>query len=142
MEHGIEKSRLTCCGHEATTASHLARYHEVDIALDTFPYNGTTTTCEALWMGVPVVTRSGRIHAARVGASILTAMNRTDWIAQTHEDFVRIAVELSMDLSKWVEHREVLRDRMKSCPITDGQGFVLRYEQALRQAWQRDCAGK
>jgi len=70
--HGIEPNRLRFLGHETATLSHLLRYHEVDIALDTFPYNGTTTTCEALWMGVPVVSLCGQIHAARVGASLLT----------------------------------------------------------------------
>jgi protein O-GlcNAc transferase len=139
LVHGIERSRLTFLGHETTTAAHLARYHAVDIALDAFPYNGTTTTCEALWMGVPVVTRCGQIHAARVGASILTAMGQQEWIANGDDEFVRIAEDLAGDSQKLSEHRAQLRGRMKSSPITDGPGFTRRFEFALRQMWVEYC---
>ena len=86
-------------GRVPNVVEHLAQYGRVDIALDTFPYHGTTTTCEALWMGVPVVTLVGRTHASRVGVSLLTRVGAPQWIAETEEDYVRIAVELAGDLA-------------------------------------------
>src|SRR5262249_20155817 len=92
---GIARERLILSGWKDSTEAHLADYGEVDIALDTWPYNGATTTCEALWMGVPVVSLCGRTHASRMGASILAAAGLDDLIARTPEDYVRIATELA-----------------------------------------------
>ena len=133
--HGIQRNRLDFLGHESTTVSHLTRYHQVDIALDTFPYNGTTTTCEALWMGVPVITLSGRIHAARVGASLLTAINRTQWIADDAEKFARIASDLAANHSSLAEHRATLRPAIQSSRLINAVDFTRRFELALRQIW-------
>jgi predicted O-linked N-acetylglucosamine transferase (SPINDLY family) len=133
----IEKGRLDFLGHETTTVSHLARYHQVDIALDTFPYNGTTTTCEALWMGVPVVTLAGRIHAARVGASLLTTMDRVQWVAETIDEFVRLATALASDQSKLSEQRTALRSQFEKSPLFDATDFTRRFEFVLRQMWMK-----
>ena len=134
--HEIEPARLEFLGHESTTVSHLARYHQIDLALDTFPYNGTTTTCEALWMGVPVVSLSGQIHAARVGASLLTSIGRTQWIAADADQFVTIARSLGSDASELTRHRLLLRDQFRTSPLANAADFTRRYETALRQMWQ------
>src|SRR5262249_10314205 len=94
---GVAGERLTVLPPHAATAEHLAVYGRVDIALDPLPYNGTATTCEALWMGVPVVTLRGERHAARVGASILTALGLERLIARTPDDYVTIAADLARD---------------------------------------------
>ena len=94
------------------TAAHLALYHQVDIALDPFPYNGTATTCEALWMGVPVVTLRGDRHAGRVGASLLTRIGLTDLIANSVEEYLEIAVALAHNPERLSDLRRVLRPRM------------------------------
>ncbi len=101
---------------------HLAAYHDVDIALDTFPYGGTTTTCEALWMGVPVVTLKGQIQAARIGASLLTSVGLTDWIAENSARFVAIATSAARDRVALAVHRASLRDRVAVSRLCDGRG--------------------
>lgn len=83
----------------AATEAHLAAYNQVDVALDTFPYNGTTTTCEALWMGVPVVSLIGNSHAARVGLSLLSAIGHAEWATENEENYIEKAVALAQDRS-------------------------------------------
>ena len=94
-ERGVAAERVELVAWLPDAAAHLALYHRVDIALDPFPYNGTTTTCEALWMGVPVVTLRGDRHAGRVGASLLTQIGLTDLIANSVEEYVEIAAALA-----------------------------------------------
>ncbi len=90
-QRGIDPKRVNFADYRATPASHLALYNDVDIALDTFPYNGTTTTCEALWMGVPVITLKGDRHASRVGASLLSAVGFEACITESAEEYVTTA---------------------------------------------------
>jgi predicted O-linked N-acetylglucosamine transferase (SPINDLY family) len=99
-ELGVAAERIKLMAWQPRTAAHLALYHRVDIALDPFPYNGTATTCEALWMGVPVVTLRGDRHAARVGASLLTQIEFTDLIANSVEEYVEIALALAGDSAR------------------------------------------
>src|SRR5690606_13806809 len=96
--HGITADRLDLRGWSPDDVDHLRVYAEVDIALDTVPYNGTTTTCEALWMGVPVASLAGRGHAARVGASLLTSAGLRAWCAGDETGFREIAVNAAADL--------------------------------------------
>ena len=117
-------------------AEHLASYGEIDVALDPFPYNGTTTTCEALWMGRPVVTLAGDRHAARVGASLLSAIGHADWVAQSPDDYVRIARQLSSDRSALASACLSLRDHLRASPLLDHAGQASRFGLALRQCWQ------
>src|SRR5262245_15444674 len=93
-------------------AEHLALYHRVDIALDPFPYNGTTTTCDALWMGVPVITLRGHRHAGRVGASLLTQVGLTDLIADSIEQYVEIGVAFADKPGRLDELHRILRSRV------------------------------
>jgi predicted O-linked N-acetylglucosamine transferase (SPINDLY family) len=122
-----------------TAAEHLARYAQMDIALDTFPYGGTTTTCDALWMGVPVVTLAGNTHASRVGASLLNAMELGDLVATDIAQYVDHAVALAMDHARRAALRESLRQRMAVSPLADGPAFAAQFAAALREMWRRWC---
>lgn len=121
-------------------AEHLASYSGVDIALDTFPYDGTTTTCEALWMGVPVVTLSGDRHSSRVGASLLHAFGRPGWIAADWDDYVRKAAALAVDPARLAAERAGLREQFRRSPLFDHAGQALRFGEALRAMWRTWCA--
>lgn len=136
---GVGKERIELLGRTAGTAEHLALYARVDVALDTFPYHGTTTTCEALWMGVPVVTLAGDRHAARVGASLLTAVGRTDWIARDWANYVAIAVALAQDAAGRTVTRQSLRDEMRRSALLDHAGQAGRFGAAVRGCWQSWC---
>jgi len=122
-------------------AEHLALYHRVDIALDPFPYNGTTTTCEALWMGVPVITLRGHRHAGRVGASLLTQVGLTDLIADSIEEYVEIAVALAGNPKRLDELHRILRPRVAASPLCDEGAFAIKMEAAFRTMWQDWCQG-
>jgi predicted O-linked N-acetylglucosamine transferase (SPINDLY family) len=138
---GVAPERLMMRGHMPDNTQHLALYNEVDVALDTFPYTGTTTTCEALAMGVPVVTRAGETHHSRVGASLLTAVGRAEWIAPEEDAYVKIAVELAGDVGRLAELRPRLREELERSPLTDGSGHARHVEAAYREAWRTWCAG-
>ena len=138
---GVPVDRIDLLERTAETKTHLALYHDVDIALDTFPYHGTTTTCEALWMGVPVVTLAGDRHMSRVGASLLTAVGRADWIARTPDDYVRIATELASRPLRLAEQCGRLRDAMRASPLCDHAGQAEKFGAALRECWANWCVG-
>ncbi|MBI2517583.1 MAG: tetratricopeptide repeat protein [Opitutae bacterium] len=136
---GLPVERVELIERTAGTEEHLALYHRVDIALDTSPYSGTTTTCEALWMGVPVVTLRGDRHAARVSASLLTALGRPEWIATSVDDYVRIAVELTSDPTRLAGIRAGLREEMRRSALLDHAGQARRFGDALRECWAAWC---
>jgi protein O-GlcNAc transferase len=127
---GVAAGRIELHPGNPSPAEHLAQYHRVDIALDTFPYNGTTTSCEALWMGVPVVTLAGTRHAARTGVSILTNCGMAELIGQTPDHYVAIASELARDAGKLQELRAGLRGMMRLSPLMDGAGVTRELEAA------------
>ncbi len=136
---GIDPARVNFSAFRQTPQSHLALYNDVDIALDTFPYNGTTTTCEALWMGVPVVTLRGDRHAGRVGASLLTTVGFPAGIAETPEDYVMTARLLAENTSLLKTARNTLRDTVMRSPLCDSQSHATTLEQAFRAVWQIHC---
>jgi protein O-GlcNAc transferase len=121
------------------SAAHLALYDRIDIALDPFPYNGGTTTCEALWMGVPVVTLKGDCHAGRVGASLLTQIGLTDLIANSVEKYLEIALALAGDPGRLHDLRRSLRPRLVASLLCDGHAFTRKIEVAHRAMWLRRC---
>ena len=125
--------------HFADERDHLAAYGRIDVALDTWPYGGTTTTCEALWMGVPVVTLAGRSHASRVGASLLTRLGQPALIADSGAGYVATAVDLVADLDRLAALRASLRGRMIASGITDEVAFSNRFAEGLRRAWRIRC---
>jgi predicted O-linked N-acetylglucosamine transferase (SPINDLY family) len=128
--HGIGQDRLRVLSRTDSQKEHLALYAQADIALDTFPYNGTTTTCEALWMGVPVVTLAGETHVSRVGLSLLTAIGLPELAASTPERFIQIACELAEQTELLGQWRQTMRERMK--PIMDGAAFARKLEHAYQ----------
>ncbi len=136
---GLEGSRLELRGRVPELSGHLAVYGEVDIALDAFPYAGTTTTCEALWMGVPVITLVGRTHASRVGLSLLSAVGLAELAKASLPEYVAAAVSLAGEPDRLGELRAGLRERMGASPLTDGRRFVRRLEEAYRAMWRRWC---
>ncbi len=139
---GLPVERVEFLERTAKTDDHLALYGRVDISLDTFPYHGTTTTCEALWMGVPVVTLMGDRHVSRVSGSLLAAIGRNEWIAQTPDDYVRIAAELATDPAKLAAIRASLRDEVRRSPLGDHAGQSARFAAALRQCWGMWCESR
>jgi predicted O-linked N-acetylglucosamine transferase (SPINDLY family) len=112
---------------------------EIDIVLDTFPWNGHTVTCEHLWMGVPVITLAGDRHVGRIGASALGAIGLGDLVASSPDDYIRIATALAGDLDRLAELRSGLRLRMMNSPLCDGPGFARDVEAAYRAMWRRWC---
>jgi predicted O-linked N-acetylglucosamine transferase (SPINDLY family) len=128
---GVAPERIALDGRELSVRAHLELYHGVDVALDPFPYNGTTTTCEALWMGVPVVTLAGRVHAARVGASLLTHTGLADWIADDEDAYLRLATTAAQDLPRLADLRRTLRERMRTSPLCDAPAFTRGLETAF-----------
>jgi protein O-GlcNAc transferase len=120
-------------------SQYLRNYHRIDLALDTFPYNGHTTSLDALWMGVPVVSRMGRTAVSRAGLSQAHHVGLSDCVAETPEEFVRIAVELANDLPRLRDLRRTLRTRMATSPLMDARKFALNLEAAYRQMWRTWC---
>ena len=139
QQHGIVRERIDQISWLHDHDAHLGLYSRIDIGLDTFPYNGTTTTCEALWMGVPVIALAGERHAARVGVSLLTRLGLEDLIARTPEDYIEIARRLSHDPHKLSELRHSLRGRIQASTLGDGAAFTRELEDVYREMWRRWC---
>lgn len=134
----INAERLELIGYTDAVTDHLTYYNQVDIALDTFPYNGTTTTCEAMWMGVPVVALEGNTHAGRVGLSLLHAVGVPDLVARTPDAYIERATALARDTARLTALHATLRERMASSPLCDGPSFTRRLEATLTRVY---CAG-
>lgn len=138
--HGVAADRVERVGRIESTDAHLDLYNHVDIALDPFPYNGTTTTCEAMWMGVPVISLAGQVHAGRVGVSLLSAIGAEDWIAENQESYVAKAVELARDTDQLCALRTGLRKKMRASPLMDAPGHTRRLERVYLNMWNRRLA--
>ena len=132
---GVAAERLRLQAWVAGKSTHLEMYNEVDIALDPFPYNGATTTCEALWMGVPVVTLRGRTHTSRMGASILASVGREDCVTHTDAAYVATAQRLAANLPALADWRATVREHLAGSELFDEAGFARHFEAALQRAW-------
>jgi predicted O-linked N-acetylglucosamine transferase (SPINDLY family) len=138
---GVAPRRLRLLPEEPTVAGHLARYAEVDVALDPFPYSGTTTTCEALYMGVPVVALAGDRHAARVSAALLARVGLASLVARDADEYVAVAAGLAGDVVALAGRRREARARLLGSPLCDRARFAREFGAALRAAWRRWCEG-
>jgi predicted O-linked N-acetylglucosamine transferase (SPINDLY family) len=135
QQSGIDPSRVVMHG-GAPREAYLGAHAEVDVILDTFPYTGGTTTCEALWMGVPIVTLAGDTLLSRQGASLLTAAGLRDWIGTDESDYVAKAIALAGDLPRLAGLRAGLRAQALASPVFDASRFARNFEAALWGMWQ------
>jgi len=121
---------------------YLQTFHRIDIVLDPFPYGGGITTCDGLWMGVPVITFSGNTAVGRGGRSILTNIGLPEWVAYSTDEYVQKAAELASDLGRLKNLRETMRERMLRSPLMDAVDFAREVEKAYREMWGKWCEGK
>jgi predicted O-linked N-acetylglucosamine transferase (SPINDLY family) len=138
---GIPAERVELRGWEEGVASHLSIYNSVDIALDSFPYNGATTTCEALWMGVPVVTLACDRHAGRAGSSLLHGVGLGELVAHGVDDYVQICRKLATDLPRLAGLRAGMRERMRGSALMDEAGLARALEASYLEIWETRAAG-
>jgi predicted O-linked N-acetylglucosamine transferase (SPINDLY family) len=137
-KYDIQPDRLDFSGYINHYTTHLEQYHKVDIALDSFPYNGTTTTFESLWMGVPVLTLAGKTHSSRVSKSILTSLGLTDLIASSESDYIAKAIRLASNKSLLNTLRYSLRHLLSHSQLLNAKGFVRQLETVYQKICQTD----
>lgn len=135
---GIDTSRVLLKG-RATHAEILAAYNDIDIALDTFPYSGGLTTCEALWMGVPVITLPGETFASRHSLSHLTSVGATELVAGDRQAYVEKAAALAGDQSRLANYKSGLREKMRQSPLCEAEKFSADFTAVLRRLWNEFC---
>jgi protein O-GlcNAc transferase len=140
LREGIDPQRLEFVS-RLTRDEYFQVYNRIDIGLDTFPYNGHTTSLDSLWMGVPVVTLIGQTVVGRAGWSQLCNLNLRELAANTPEQFENIAADLANDSERLKQLRQTLRDRMRNSPLCDAKKFTQNIESALREMWRTWCAG-
>jgi predicted O-linked N-acetylglucosamine transferase (SPINDLY family) len=135
---GLDATRLTFVG-RVPMSDYFKLYDRIDIALDPFPYGGGTTTCDALWMGVPVVSLAGETAVSRGGLSILNNLGFPEWLAKSPDRYIQLAAELACDLDKLEKIRLTLRERMIASPLMDANSFAHGVEAVFREMWGRWC---
>ena len=133
--NGIDNNRISLISWIPSFQEHRAMYNKIDIALDTFPYNGTTTTCEALWMGTPVICLKGNRHAGRVGESLLSCLSLEDFICNDFHEYEQKAIQLANDIGFLSMIRKALRPIMASSPLCKAKEFTYRLERVYRKLW-------
>jgi predicted O-linked N-acetylglucosamine transferase (SPINDLY family) len=135
---GIDASRIEIHD-KLPTYEFLALHRRADIALDPFPFSGTTTTCHTLWMGLPIVTLEGRSHVSRTTTAMLTAMDLASLVAGSEDEYVTLAASLASDTERMAGMRQTMRARMLNSPLTDGRRFAPHLERAYREIWTTWC---
>jgi predicted O-linked N-acetylglucosamine transferase (SPINDLY family) len=120
-------------------ASHLERYRKVDLALDPFPYNGVTTSIEALWMGVPFVALEGVHSLSRHGLMLLSGLGLDELVASGPKEYIETAVAIAKDPGRLIRLRAGLRERLLASPICDAEGFARRMEMLYFRLWKEAC---
>jgi len=138
-KYNISADRLILENRLPDGKHYLSIYDQIDIALDTFPWNGHTTSCEALWMGVPVITLYGETHAGRMTASVLNLLNLSQFVAKSSESYIEAAITLTRDQDFLDNLRKKLRDRMKKSPLCDSDKFTRSIEHEYRKIWVNWC---
>lgn len=139
-KHGIGGERLDIRGW--VTGNHLLSYHEVDLGLDPFPFNGGATSFESLWMGVPFISLTGHNFVSRMGVRHLSCVGLADFIADDVENYISLAIEKAQKMQNLSSLRRELRARLLSSPLMDGPNFVGNLERAYRSMWEKWCAQK
>jgi len=135
---GVDRQRLTLVGQSRSHHDHLDVYNSVDVCLDPFPYNGGTSTADALAMGVPVISLTGDALKSRMGVAILTASGFPQWIGDSHEAYAQIATDLAQTGTS-LNEKQHIRDTFLSSEMTDGPGLVKELERAYRNMWESYC---
>ncbi|MEY4938656.1 MAG: hypothetical protein RIQ93_391 [Verrucomicrobiota bacterium] len=138
---GVAVERIEFVGKQSL-ADYLATYQRIDVCLDTFPFGGGTTSCDALWMGVPVVTLQGETAVSRAGASLLGQLGLSELVTETVEDYVAVALSLARDPARLDAWRTGLRQQIRASPLMDGPRFIRNLEAVYRDLWQRWCRDK
>ncbi|KAK4481646.1 hypothetical protein RD792_012553, partial [Penstemon davidsonii] len=138
---GLESLRVDLLPLILLNHDHMQAYSLMDISLDTFPYAGTTTTCESLYMGVPCVTMGGSVHAYNVGVSLLKTVGLSNLVAKNEDEYVQLALQLASDIPALANLRMKLRDLMLKSPLCDGSKFIQGLESTYRDMWRRYCKG-
>ena len=136
---GISADRVTFVPRQRRL-SYFESYHQIDIGLDTLPYNGQTTTLDAAWMGVPVVTLVGQTAVGRAGLSMLHNLGLPELSAETPQQFVEISARLAGELPRLGQLRAGLREMLRASPLMDAPRFARSMEAAYRSMWQQWCA--
>jgi predicted O-linked N-acetylglucosamine transferase (SPINDLY family) len=135
------EGRITMLAQERAGVDHIRLYNRIDVALDTFPYNGTTTTFEALWMGTPVVALTGAAHAGRVGASLMARIGLDSLVCPTIDAYIATAIALGNDRERIRTLRRGLRERLLASPLMDAKRLARQMETAFAQSWRDYCEG-
>jgi predicted O-linked N-acetylglucosamine transferase (SPINDLY family) len=135
-QYGVAPERLEFVPFQVRS-HYMDAYRQLDLILDTFPYNGHMTTCDALWMGVPVISLAGEMPISRGGLSLLSNAGLQELVAFSEDDYVRIAVGLARDLPRLATLRAGLRARMRASPLMDATRYARNLEFAFRTMWQR-----
>jgi predicted O-linked N-acetylglucosamine transferase (SPINDLY family) len=138
LERKLEPDRVDLLG-SSPYAEYLASYGQIDVALDPFPFSGCMTTCEALWMGVPVVTLGGATFASRMGVSLLSNSEMADCIAASPQEYVELATRLGQDFDQLSRLRAALRERVRASALCDATALARGLEQAYRTVWRQWC---
>ncbi len=138
--HGVDGERIEILPWAPSHALHMGAYRNVDVALDPFPYHGTTTTCDALAMGVPVVSRAGKTHVSRVGITLLSQVGLSDWVASSPDEYVERAIEYARQPDLLRDVRASLRARLAASDLGRPAGFARSMEDAWRRIWRIYCA--
>ena len=136
-KYNIVRNRLILLGESVTRKELLEVYNEIDIALDPFPYQGNTCTCEAVWMGVPVITLKGNRYLFHFGESINSNLNMKDWIAENHDEYVSKSIKFSSNLDQLSKIRMNLRKKALLSPVFDASRFAEYFSKMLWDMWKR-----
>lgn len=138
-KHGVDPSRIITAEWVKAPGAHFPMYRRMDISLDPFPYNGTTTTCEALWMGVPVISLAGATHRSRVGVSLLNTVGVPELIARDEDHYIELAAAVAADPARLAHYHATLRQRVEASPLVDGPRFARDFHAVLREMWRTWC---
>jgi len=136
--YGIKRHRIQCVG-SLPFEQYLNLHHQIDFMLDTQPWTGHTTSCHALWMGIPILTLSGKRHASRIGQRLMHALNLPEWIAMDHQDFVKKAVQFSRNPKKLDIIRKNMRNRIIESGLSNRKQYANSLEKVFRKLWISWC---